>query len=80
MTVQEGIVGIADSRITSGKEIIQAKKVNVYRQDGASFFVMTSGLRSIRDKAITYFEDAMAFQEEPADRLFKVANLLFRQL
>jgi hypothetical protein len=64
MTVREGIVGIADSRVTSGNEIIQAKKVNVYRQDGGSFFVMTSGLRSLRDKAVTYFDDVIALQEQ----------------
>ena len=55
MIVQEGIVGIADSRLTSGNEIISAKKISVYQQGRGSFFIMTSGLRSVRDKALTYF-------------------------
>ena len=32
MIVNEGIVAIADSRLTSGNEIISAKKVSVYQQ------------------------------------------------
>jgi len=80
MAVQDGIVGIADSRVTSGNEIIQAKKVSIFRQSGGSFFVMTSGLRSVRDKALTYFEEALTLQEEPCDRLFKIANLFASQI
>ena len=55
MIVEEGIVGIADSRLTSGNEIISATKVSVYQQDQGSLFIMTSGLRSVRDKTLTYF-------------------------
>ena len=74
MMVQEGIVGIADSRLTSGTEIISAKKVSVYRQGQGSFVVMTSGLRSVRDKTLTYFEEEMATRSEPFERLFKAVN------
>ena len=80
MIVEEGIVGIADSRLTSGHEIISATKVTVYQQSLGSFFIMTSGLRSVRDKTLTYFEDVMAAQPEPVDRLFKVVNLFSEQI
>jgi putative proteasome-type protease len=80
MIVKEGIVGIADSRLTSGNEIISAKKVSVYQQDRSSFFIMTSGLRSVRDKALTYFEEAMAERPEPCDKLFKAINMLSDQI
>jgi putative proteasome-type protease len=80
MIVKEGIIGIADSRLTSGNEIISAKKVSVYQQDHGSFFIMTSGLRSVRDKALTYFGEAMAARPEPCDRLFKAVNLLADQI
>ena len=40
MIVNEGIVGIADSRLTSGNEVITARKVSVYRQGQGSFFIM----------------------------------------
>ncbi len=74
MTVDEGIVGIADTRLTSGNEIISAKKVSIYSQGGRSLFIMTSGLRSVRDKTLTYFEETMSVQPEPFDRLFKAVN------
>jgi putative proteasome-type protease len=80
MITNEGIVGIADSRLTSGNEIISAKKVSVYQQEHGSFFIMTSGLRSVRDKALTYFDEILADREEPCDRLFKTVNLLSDQI
>jgi putative proteasome-type protease len=76
MIVDEGIVGIADSRLTSGTEIISAKKVSVYQQGQGSFFIMTSGLRSVRDKTLTYFEEDLASHSEPFQRLFKIVNTL----
>ena len=80
MITNEGIVGIADSRLTSGNEIISAKKVSVYQQEHGSFFIMTSGLRSVRDKALTYFDEILADRAEPCDRLFKAVNLLSDQI
>src|SRR5215831_4714921 len=80
MMVQEGIIGIADSRVTSGNEIISAKKVSVYQQGQGSFFIMTSGLRSLRDKTLTYFEEAIASRPDPCDRLFKAVNLFADQI
>ena len=76
MIVEEGIVGLADSRLTSGTEIISAKKVSVYQQGQGTFFIMTSGLRSVRDKTLTYFEDELATRTEPFQRLFKIVNTL----
>jgi putative proteasome-type protease len=80
MIVQEGIVGIADSRLTSGHEIISAKKVSVYQHGQGSMFIMTSGLRSVRDKALTYFEEEMAVRPEPCGRLYKAVNTFAEQI
>jgi putative proteasome-type protease len=80
MIVDEGIIGIADSRLTSGNEIISAKKLTVYQHDAGRLFIMTSGLRSVRDKALTYFEDALNALPEPLDRLFKAVNLFTDQI
>lgn len=80
MTVQEGIVGISDSRLTSGTEIITARKVSVYQHGQGTFFVMTSGLRSVRDKTLTYFEELIADRPEPFDRLFKAVNTFAQQI
>ena len=80
MIVDEGIVGIADTRLTSGNEIISAKKVSLYQQGLGTFFIMTSGLRSLRDKTLTYFQEAIATRPEPCDRLFKAVNVFAEQI
>jgi putative proteasome-type protease len=81
MKVQDGLVGIADTRVTSGSECITAKKVSLYQQDNAAMFLMTSGLRSVRDKALTYFDEIMESEEAPTHgRLFHVANLFAEQI
>jgi len=80
ITVREGLVGIADTRVTSGNEVITARKVAVYQQDHHSMFIMTSGLRSLRDKALTYFEEYMSQNEQPFDRVFKAVNAFATQV
>jgi putative proteasome-type protease len=74
-------VAIADTRVISGNENISARKVSVYHQsDGSSLFIMTSGLRSVRDKALTYFEETLGERQEPHDRLFKAVNAFSDQI
>src|SRR5690349_12582895 len=81
MRVKDGLVGIADTRVTSGTECITARKVSVYQGEGWSMFMMTSGLRSARDKALTYFDEIMENAEQaPENRLFKMANLFAQQI
>lgn len=80
INVQDGLVGIADTRLTSGNECLTARKVTSYETDGGALFVMTSGLRSIRDKALTYFEEALADSEEPFTKLYQVVNLFTDQV
>ena len=83
MRVHDGLVGIADTRVTSGSECITARKVTVYQGEGWSMFLMTSGLRSVRDKALTYFDEIMSIMRDgnhpPDKRLFKVANMFAEQ-
>ncbi|MFT3738641.1 MAG: peptidase [Breznakibacter sp.] len=78
--VKDGIVGIADTRITSGHETAQAKKVFTVNKDKHSFFIMTSGLRSIRDKAITYFKEYLEENEPSLNKLYKVVNAFAGQI
>jgi putative proteasome-type protease len=80
MKVKEGIVGIADTRITSGSEVITGRKVKVFQQQGYPMFLMTSGLRSVRDKALAYFEEALSANPRPFDRLFKAVNAFTEQM
>src|SRR4029079_4361774 len=78
--VKDGLVGIADTRVTSGSECITARKVSIYQGEGWSMFLMTAGLRSVRDKALTYFDEIMDEAEVPQNRLFKLANLFAEQI
>lgn len=72
--VADGLVAIADTRITTGSERITARKLTVLREGEGEFFVMTSGLRSVRDKVLTYYSEFQEQQSQPADRLFQVVN------
>jgi putative proteasome-type protease len=78
--VKDGLVGIADTRITSGSECITARKVIVYQGRRHAFFLMASGLRSLRDKSLTYFDEALERKGKGLDRLFKVLNLFSAQV
>jgi putative proteasome-type protease len=78
--VHDGLVGIADTRITSGSECITARKVSVHAHGQRSLFLMTSGLRSVRDKVVTYFEDVLESSDSNFDRLYKAVNALAQQL
>ncbi len=81
MKVKDGLVGVADTRVTSGSECITARKISVYEREGGSMFLMTSGLRAVRDKALTYFDEIMEDEKQPPlERLFKVTNLFAEQI
>lgn len=76
----EGIVGLADTRITSGSETTTSKKIYTVNKPKHSFFIMTSGLRSIRDKAITYFTEVIEEEDDSFDKLYKAANKFSEQV
>jgi putative proteasome-type protease len=80
MNLEEGLVGIADTRVLSGRESLVSKKVATYQGPGFSFFIMTSGLRSLRDKVLLYFEEAYTRHIPVRDRLYKVVNLYANQV
>lgn len=80
ITVDQGLVGIADTRLLSGNECVIARKTATYQGPGFSFFVMNSGLRSLRDKVLLHFEEAFARSTEARDRLSKVVDLYAREV
>lgn len=77
--VKEGLVAIADTRITSGTDTTVKKKIYVDQKDKHSIFIMTSGLRSVRDKAILYFRELL---EEGAEfnKMYKAVNAFGEQV
>ena len=78
--VQGGLIGIADTRLTSGTARITARKVTLHRHGGQAVFLMTSGLRSVRDKLLTYFGHALDQQPESLTMVYQMVNLLADQL
>ncbi len=76
--VKEGLVAIADTRITSGTDTSIKVKVFTEQKDKYSIFIMTSGLRSIRDKAILYFKELI--EHEEFNKLYKAVNAFGEQV
>ena len=77
--VKEGLIGIADTRLTSGSERITARKVTIHQYGENTMFLMTSGLRSVRDKALTYFNEVL-HAESGHTRLYRVVNAFADQI
>jgi putative proteasome-type protease len=80
INVEQGLVGIADTRVLTGNECLMARKTASYQGPGFAFFVMNSGLRSLRDKILLLFEEAFAKDSAGRDRLYKVVNLYSSQV
>jgi putative proteasome-type protease len=80
MKCQEGLMAIADTRITSGNEMSLGKKISIHQYSRHSMFILTSGLRSLRDKAITYFEERLQTGEEGLERMYQAANALSTEI
>lgn len=77
--VKEGLVAIADTRITSGTDTTMKKKILIEQKDHYSLFIMTSGLRSVRDKAILYFRELVEEGVEH-NKLYKAVNAFGEQV
>ncbi|MFT4733834.1 MAG: putative proteasome-type protease [Algoriphagus sp.] len=77
--LRKGLVAVADTRITSGSETTTAKKVFVHKYGKYPIFIMTSGLRSVRDKVICYFEELLE-ETEGFDKMYQAVNELGKQI
>lgn len=78
--VESGLVAIADTRITSGVETTTARKISVHEHGNNALFLMTSGLRSVRDKAMNYFEEVLQDGSFVFDKMYKAVNVFGEQL
>jgi putative proteasome-type protease len=76
--VKEGLLALADTRITSGTDTTIKKKISIEQKDNFSLFIMTSGLRSTRDKAIVYFKELLETKEY--NKLYKAVNAFGEQV
>src|SRR3546814_19117422 len=57
--VADGLVCLADGHITSGNQVSNAQNLSMHGSGPAQFAVLTSGLRSLRDKTLAYLERDM---------------------
>mgnify|MGYP003527044492 FL=1 len=80
MKLKSGLLAIADTRITSGNETTSAKKIFLNVGDDHALFLMTSGLRSVRDKALTYFTELLEDDNYHFHRLYEAVNAFGNQL
>lgn len=71
--VKDGLVAIADTRVTSGTDTTEKKKIVLYQKDRYALFIMTSGLRSVRDKAVLYFRERIDEGVEH-NKMYKAVN------
>jgi len=77
---KEGLVAIADTRITSGTNKSTKKKIYVQQRERHSLFIMTSGLRSVRDKAVVYFEELFKGGITHYNKMYKAVNAFGEQV
>ncbi|MGH6946806.1 MAG: peptidase [Kiloniellales bacterium] len=78
--VQEGLVCLADGRLTAGSQVTNARKLSQHGSENARFCVMTSGLRSLRDKTIAYLERALRDTRSAPDNMLQAVEIYCRAL
>jgi len=78
--LKQGLVALSDTLITSGNQTITAKKYKLYNKGNYHIFLMTSGLRSVRDKTLTYFSEVLEEKLEGMTRMYQVVNALGDQI
>ena len=72
--IKGGLVAIADTRITAGTEAYSNKKVSIHEIGKHSLFIMTAGLRSVRDKAVIYFNRMTEEEGFTFDYMYEAVN------
>jgi len=78
--VADGLVCLADGRVTSGNQVSNVRKVTLHGSGGGQMAIMTSGLRSLRDKTVAFFDRAMARQQPSCRLLLDAVGLYGRCL
>ncbi len=72
--VDEGIVALADTQIVRGDHVSTKFKLSELHIGDRSALIMTSGLRSVRDKIVARLEDAVADGSVECDRMHQLAS------
>ena len=72
--VATGLIALADTQIVRGEQSSSKAKLSMIRIGDRRAFLMTSGLRSVRDKAASRLEDRIAALPQPYTRLHQLAS------
>ncbi len=80
IAVRDGLICLADGRVTSGSQVSIVRKVSLHGPADRRVCIMTSGLRSLRDKTITYFEQEFCRRSVTAASMHEVLALYARSL
>ena len=78
--VEQGLVALADTQIVKGSERLSKGKFTLLQHGDQRLFIMTSGLRSLRDKTVIYLEEKLAEAAADFARLYQVAQVFGEQL
>lgn len=78
--VREGIIGLADSRIVVGASQASKRKLAAIDHPAGTLFTMTSGLRAVRDKTLTYLDEHLEQRPDAYDKVYQVVNQFGEQL
>lgn len=78
--VDQGLVALADTQIVKGGERLSKGKLTLIEHRAQRLFIMTSGLRSLRDKTVIYLEEKLDEETGDFERLYQVAQAFGDQL
>ena len=78
--VEDGLVALADTQVVRGHQTSNKGKLSLIEHSGSRAFVMTSGLRSIRDKTVLRLEDELAAMSAPCERMHQLVSAYGDQL
>ena len=78
--VDSGLVALADTQILRGEQVSRKIKLTQLRTGERSVFLMTSGLRSIRDKTVKRIEERIAAMRRPFRQVHELATAFGEEL
>jgi putative proteasome-type protease len=78
--VEAGLVALADTQVVRGHQTSNKGKLSIIEHSGSRAFLMTSGLRSIRDKTVLRLEDELARLPQPCERMHQLVSAYGDQL
>jgi len=74
ISIDAGLVALADTRVVKGDEYLSKGKLELIDCQGHPVFIMTSGLRAVRDKTVLYLKEWLRAEDAKLERLYQVAN------